>query len=1128
MASLFVTGRLPGIDKSLATQLVSSISFRRLRLLYQSKHNEKLKSRRARTISVPSQPEAETIGWEEESTLTQEYIPRPDNRQTETTRSSSRPSQNFAVSETENSGLDFEKFRLYDGGLIDVSDVSTITSIAQVHSYPPRPKPENGDQYCACNWCSDEIKVSSLDRPGWWKNHFKKDLQPYVCISENCLEPPVYFTSFAKWREHMDNVHTTDWARKIYSPQVWYCDVSPHEYLEFREREELEQHLRNEHSNDLNFKQLERRLKRNVLPCPRDKGICPLCNQDILKIYELQENLLSGNETTPPSQTPRPFRDSRVRFQDVEGFSSSDEEASKDIVDDISSLNIEEKKRLDFRKISKHIAGHLKSLAFLSIRYLGHDAVTGEEDSGKAASGANDSDIEVSNRTDKAIERILDDFPEAADGNKLDFEDNQTERADVEEHEQSDKLEVGYEEEVTATPKIEIGNTENLERDREELQIRKDMAEQRLSDEEEKCRDLFRVTADNKSKLYKDQVETRAEGTCQWFLRHKNFKKWLQQDSGLLLVMADPGCGKSVLAKHLIDEALPRSATICYFFFNEQDQNTFCEALCTLLHQLFLYKPFLVRRAISDYAKHGKFLARSAPLLSDIFTDAVQDPKTGPLIIVLDAFDECADWTFDNLMLFNDRCRLFDHEIKFLLTSRPRPVNLLRNFVDIIRVSGELEFHNEVGHLIKHRVKKLATERQLSEPSENYLAKWLLDIPNPTHFWVYLVFECLKTVNLEGAPEEVESSIAQLPRSINEAYEHLLSQSRDSLTVRKGLSIILAANTPLMLSEVNVAMNVDERCNSINDIKADTEEDFKSDLKALFGLFISFRYGKIEFIHGTARDFVLNKSPSPATIPSKIHWQHSITLEYAHSVLTGLCLTYLNLFNSEASQLPDVHRKASYFIDSYAFLKYSAENWTTHLHKAKISSDDTKIAPLALKICDPGSRAYPVWSQIFEASHHDTLLLSSAGNGHRTVVQLLLDQGADPKLKSHISWRTPLWLAAENGHAAIVQLLLDRGADLESEDNSGKTPLLWAAEHGNVPMVQLLLNQGADIEARDNYSQTPLLWAARSGNFTIVRLLLDRGADLYPKDEGGNTPLSWATQNGHLAVVQLLLERRMG
>lgn len=49
----------------------------------------------------------------------------------------------------------------------------------------------------------------------------------------------------------------------------------------------------------------------------------------------------------------------------------------------------------------------------------------------------------------------------------------------------------------------------------------------------------------------------RVQGTCEWFCNHDTFKKWLKTDTGLLLVSADPGCGKSTLARYLIEEVLP-------------------------------------------------------------------------------------------------------------------------------------------------------------------------------------------------------------------------------------------------------------------------------------------------------------------------------------------------------------------------------------------------------------------------------------------------------------------------------------------------------------------------------------------------------------------------------------------
>jgi SpoVK/Ycf46/Vps4 family AAA+-type ATPase len=127
------------------------------------------------------------------------------------------------------------------------------------------------------------------------------------------------------------------------------------------------------------------------------------------------------------------------------------------------------------------------------------------------------------------------------------------------------------------------------------LDIQQEAMKQNLSDKENKCLYLFRRTKDEKDATYewfKDRVQERVEGTCEWLTKHDNFKEWLKQESGLLLVSADPGCGKSVLAKHLVDrflpgKLLPGSPTICYFFFKDQDQNTVCQALCALLHQLF-------------------------------------------------------------------------------------------------------------------------------------------------------------------------------------------------------------------------------------------------------------------------------------------------------------------------------------------------------------------------------------------------------------------------------------------------------------------------------------------------------------------------------------------------------------
>jgi hypothetical protein len=75
-----------------------------------------------------------------------------------------------------------------------------------------------------------------------------------------------------------------------------------------------------------------------------------------------------------------------------------------------------------------------------------------------------------------------------------------------------------------------------------------------------------------------------------------------------LWISADPGCGKSVLTKSLVDEvfALSKSnVSIVYFFFKKNDdQNNIATALCAVLHQLFSLQPQLLQHALPSWEKN--------------------------------------------------------------------------------------------------------------------------------------------------------------------------------------------------------------------------------------------------------------------------------------------------------------------------------------------------------------------------------------------------------------------------------------------------------------------------------------------------------------------------------------------
>ncbi|RYP75956.1 hypothetical protein DL771_002028 [Monosporascus sp. 5C6A] len=568
---------------------------------------------------------------------------------------------------------------------------------------------------------------------------------------------------------------------------------------------------------------------------------------------------------------------------------------------------------------------------------------------------------------------------------------------------------------------------EHLRVDQELLQFHKDTAKQAMSDKEKECHQLFRLTKNNKTthdlygdatyEWYKGRVEDRVEGTCQWFLSHKHFRTWLEQDSGPLLVSADPGCGKSVLAKYLIDQGLPRSATVCYFFFKDQDQNTVRQALCAILHQLFSHQPSLIRHAMPEYYKNGPDLINITASLWEILERAGQDSQAGPVILVLDALDEQTEPRQDEVPA--DQPPIWT-EFEELLDAFP-----------YIRIPGEEEsetISQEVNRVIEYRVEQLAKEKRLSQDIKGHIAQRLLGIPHRTYLWVYLVFDYLKASDFKKTKKGIESIIAVLPESVNQAYEKILDRSKEHSMVRTALSIILVASRPLTLAEMNVAVNVDVSSRSVEDLDLEGEEDFKLRLRSWCGLFVSIYHGKIYFLHQTAREFLL-ADLSPALVPPEPRWHCSITTKHAHKVLAEVCVAYLHLFNSDAILTND--RASGQCIGSSALVDYSAENWTAHFREAQIS-DGAAIVPSALS----------------------------------AVSRLLLDRGADIEAKNNIGY-TPLLGAAFEGYETVVKLLLDRGADIEAEDKSGITSLLWAADKGHKTVVELLLDKGADIKVKD-------------------------------------------------------------
>lgn len=90
---------------------------------------------------------------------------------------------------------------------------------------------------------------------------------------------------------------------------------------------------------------------------------------------------------------------------------------------------------------------------------------------------------------------------------------------------------------------------------------------------------------------------------------------------------------------------------------------------------------------------------------------------------------------------------------------------------------------------------------------------------------------------------------------------------------------------------------------------------------------------------------------------------------------------------------------------------------------------------------------------------------------------------------------TALIMAAKGGHVRIVELLIENGADPDKRDSNNNTPLLWAIKNGHFEIVKLLIKNDASIDLDvvmqcKDHSQciNMIKWAAIYGNAILQDL----------------------------------------
>ena len=577
---------------------------------------------------------------------------------------------------------------------------------------------------------------------------------------------------------------------------------------------------------------------------------------------------------------------------------------------------------------------------------------------------------------------------------------------------------------------------------------------------------------------HKDINPDRVPGTCQWFLNNEKFHEWAESDSSdLLWVTADPGCGKSVLSKSLVDGELQStlSLTTAYYFFKDDspEQRSATHAVCALIHQICSQNSALLEKVLSAYQTNGNKLSLSFSWLWDLLLEIAQSPEAGEIVCVMDALDECAEGgknlLIDSFNKLYSPKRVCKGRLKFLVTSRPY-LDIEERFDRlVVRLSGEDEsqiIKQEIDLVIVDRVSKLASMKRLDPETKSALQNRLLQTENRTYLWLYLTLDGVEKEFGLATPKRMRGFIDALPRTVNQAYGKLLDRSPRPEQARKLLHIVLAAIRPLTLREMNMAFNIEDGQKSREEVDLDPEDSFGAYVKNLCGLLVSIFDAKIFLLHQTVKEFLLPSVMTTAV--ARDMWRDSMKPSESHLILAKKCLYYLSFTVFDEDMSHDHERpnasccgedphyiwcKALYpdkgkldprkfdpicrhhMDNNYDFLNYAAMYWTDHY---KFARDDMALTRMWYYVCDVETRRFAVWYQAW-MEHQDRV----------------------PITKSVVKNTSPLILASVFGHDGMVLELLEANAQKESRDQWGRTALANAAMGGHERVVRSLVQAGA-------------------------------------------------------------------
>ncbi|XP_062614849.1 E3 ubiquitin-protein ligase MIB2-like isoform X2 [Saccostrea cucullata] len=153
-------------------------------------------------------------------------------------------------------------------------------------------------------------------------------------------------------------------------------------------------------------------------------------------------------------------------------------------------------------------------------------------------------------------------------------------------------------------------------------------------------------------------------------------------------------------------------------------------------------------------------------------------------------------------------------------------------------------------------------------------------------------------------------------------------------------------------------------------------------------------------------------------------------------------------------------------------------------------------------------------------------LLISVRRGHKEVVQLLLDRGANPDITNN-NGQTAVHIAVQREKKDILRIL-QKKSDFNITDKLGDSPVSDAITIGDPEIIDIVFNwPRINLEFKNKLGFSPIHLAARKGDTHAMRQILQKCPKaINTQKDDGYTALHLAACMDHDDIAKILLQNR--